>query len=445
MKANQAARSRDDAVSTVLGGILVFSLVVMFLVVVRTQFAPVWTEDDEAKHMSTVQGQFAALRAESDRQTSNSTSGAVGLPITLLERQTSRFFTPANLPGTVTFEPGAADVSLAAPEILLFEQNGEDLAGVDETWNAANGAVTDVQSVRHLRLRIADPGGASDGDQVVLTVTNAAGPVAELASTIHVHTGGYTVRTTVRSDTGAILYDQGPSYFDGDAPAFHWVDALAPELHFRGLLAAADGPFTLSFTQTGVSAQYSLSHTDSSGVLSGGSGRLLTGWSAAYQGGSLRFESQSLRFPQQEWILENGAVRIEQNDGSVMRIDPRFTLSVSGTSTRISMMIPSLTGDANSVGGGGTATVTLDGSRADHLLGTVPQWSVTVESSDPAAWADIWNRALTTAGLSAGAGHFTITTGATTASLLLSGLDSGPAHDITIEVHHAVVDVELQS
>ena len=87
MKANRRGRGRpgDDAVSTVLGGILFFALIIMFLIVIRTTFAPVWQEEDEAKHMSAVQGQFAALAGAADSQASNATSQAVGLPVTLLE------------------------------------------------------------------------------------------------------------------------------------------------------------------------------------------------------------------------------------------------------------------------------------------------------------------------------------------------------------------------
>jgi hypothetical protein len=60
----------------------------------------------------------------------------------------------------------------------------------------------------------------------------------------------------------------------------------------------------------------------------------------------------------------------------------------------------------------------------------------------------MWTRHLESAGLTAAADHFSITTDATSASLTVYGPTTDPnstVHDMNIELHHAVVDVRLQT
>lgn len=447
MKANRRGRGRpgDDAVSTVLGGILFFALIIMFLIVIRTTFAPVWQEEDEAKHMSAVQGQFAALAGAADSQASNATSQAVGLPVTLLERQTSRFFTPPNLPASLAFEPGTADVRMSTSEFLILQDGGQSLAGLDEDWQDISGDSIEVHGIEHLRLRVLDPGNEADGNSVTITVNDADGDFAgDLQVRIRDVGDGYVVTTRVRSDTGT-LYDQGTSYFDGDTPTFHWVDALAPELHFADVLRAAAKPATLDFSEAGMQGQYAITWRDDAGTLQGGSGVLLQDWAADYVGGILRLEAQNQRFPGQTYELHNGAVLLTQDDGQVLRTDPFFDVRSDATGTRLSMVVPSLVGEGDAVSTNGAVTVSLDGRRPDALVGTAPTWTWSVDSPAPAAWADMWERALGAAGLSEASGHFSITTTATTATLDVIGVQTGAVHDLTIELHHALVEVRLRT
>lgn len=450
MKANRFARRSEDGVSTVLGGILVFSLVIIFLIMVRTEFAPRWQEEDEAQHMSAVGDQIAVLRAEADRQASNLTNQPVQVPISLLERQTSRLLSPPNLPASLSFATGGS-IEIGTSEMRVFESGGRSLLGIDEDWTNVGGSpqLTDVEDVHHLRIRIVDPEGADDGNHVDLTITDADSQFAgRLRVYIQEFLSGYAVNVLVQNAAGVTIYDQGESTFQQHTPPFHWTDALAPELHFIDVLAAAAKPATLDWTEVGITGSFTVTYVDGGGAMAGNSGSLVSDFERTVTSGKITFEGTSQEFVQQDIHLEAGAVIVTQAEGHAMRTDPVFTVRVAGGQASISMNVPGLSGSSHAITTNGMASVLLESTSSNTIRGTSPDWSVKVPTTHPALWADMWTRHLESAGLTAAADHFSITTDATSASLTVYGPTTDPnstVHDMNIELHHAVVDVRLQT
>ncbi|MGB1587109.1 MAG: hypothetical protein ACPHID_08720, partial [Thermoplasmatota archaeon] len=106
---------KDDAVSTVIGGILILGLVSIMLVTVQTSWVPVWEEADEAQHMELVSRQMSDMRRESHRLTSE--GGQAAMPITPGMVEEGGFFAKPKLPGNVHLFPADIGVSLSAPPV----------------------------------------------------------------------------------------------------------------------------------------------------------------------------------------------------------------------------------------------------------------------------------------------------------------------------------------
>lgn len=461
MKANRAPRAtaraarnaRDDGVSSVLGGILFFALVVLVLVTIQTDFAPKWEEDAEAAHMNALRSQVASIKSEADRQAANATSQPVGLPLSLERTSTSRFLTSSTLPASVSYEPGVAGIHLEADELLVFVQGGQSLAGASEEWTEVGGSsiVADVADVDHLRLRLQDVAAEDHGDSVSITVTDKDGDFAgRLTSYIEVQHPDRFINTRVERADLDVVYDQGVSFHQVSGVNFWWIDALADELHFADVLAAADGPVTLTMTENGMVGQFTATYVEgTSGQTTGTAGKLLPDWSYDQSGGgTLSVEARNARFPSQTYRLQAGAVVLEQGDGRVFVAPPLFSASADGTTTRLSLTLPSLTGSAASAGGAHAATVVLDGGLATSLSGTAPHLTVQLNTTDADLWADHFRDRLETAGLSESSGEFELDETATQVRLTVYGRTTAPAsttHDLLVELHLAPIDVRIET
>lgn len=463
MKANRAHRpfrpprsggvAHDDSgVSTVLGGILFLALLSVFLVTVRVEYVPVWEEEREARHMEKVQGQFAAMKSEFDRQAGNRTGSAVSHPLSLGELVGSRIFSAPSIPATLTLSSGTSPVVLATNELRIFEENGKTSFGAGENWTEIGGEtlITDVDEVRHLRLRLDDPDGASDGDYVQVNITDADGDFAgQIRAYVVIDPPDRLIVVRTTAADGEILYDQGVSFHQVGAVEFWWLNALDDEKQFRDLLVAAEEPLTLDFVENGMTGEYTLAYTDSAGGgVSGNSGQTIPDYSKALSGGRLQASYQNAYFPSQIYTLEAGGVVLQQGEDAVMRIEPGLSASVSGTQTTLDLTMPNLEGTSDAVAAVGTATVNGAAKSTTHISGSAPRWSVSVTTDHPEAWTQAWADILDRAGLDAGTGEYTTATTPTQAQLVVYGKTTAPAsteHDINIDLTYGSIDVRLST
>lgn len=451
----------DSAVSNVVAGVLVFALVMMALVVVRVEFVPAMEKDQEAAHMRTVQGEFLQLRAEAERQATNRTGGlSVSTPLTLSQEDGKwRYFTGSGLPGSLMFDPRKGDATnLSAEELLIFNQDGEDMFGIDEDWRQIKPGETleNISKVQHLRIRANDPGsiaGPPHGEEkgsVTLTVTDADGDFAgDIRVYVMSHPSGYNINTRVRDANQTVLYDQGHAHFNQDQPEFYWVDALAPAAQFRTVLSHAASPFTFTWDQDVLTGHYTISYLEegeNGTVQKGNSGKNVTDWSLEHGAGALMFDSTNRYFLDQDLRLEHGALIVEQAEGATLVGEPEFRASLNSGQTRITTTSVGLSGPPDEVGSRQSVPVEFRATEHATLTATAPAFTWSYPTDHPGLWEDLWRERLASAGLDEGAGEFMISTQPDRATLTVYGTDADPnsdAHDLSLTLRQSTLEVVL--
>lgn len=446
-------RTSDEAVSNVMGGVLFFTIVFLFFVTIQVDFVPQWTEDDEAALATQAQGQMSQLKGEADRQAANRSASGVGNPITLGERTASKFFQSAGPPGSLSFEPGVANVTLSTKELLILEESGRTTFASNETWTELTGPVTleDVSDVRHLRMRIIDPESYDDGDAINLTIRDVDD---EYAGSIVLYNrefpSGYSITARVVSASGEVIYDQGESAFQQSQPPMWWLDAMAPELHFQDVLLAAEGPVTLEFQQLGMDGAYTITYVqadDDGSVLVGSAGRTVADYERSFEGGRLSVDLPAQHFASQSYHMENGGVVLEQDDGHAMRVPPVFQAKAVGSITKITITTPALTGGSDAVSHRGTINVVTDGQGGNQLVGTAPHLTYAVATAFPDAWIAHFDDTLSGAGLDDASGEYEISQAGGVVTVTVYGKTADPAstdHDLAVDLTHARVHIDFQ-
>lgn len=454
----------DDAVSSVLGGVLVFGLVVSFLIVVRVDYVPIWEEDREAGIASQARADLAAIKAESERQADNRTTDAVSLPIILGEDVAARMFAPPSVPAALTLEPGTARVHLETPELLLYERNGQGLGTIDEDFRAIGSSVIleDAVAFEHLRIKINNPkdevGPTVDDPIITLTVLRQDG-IFQGDATIRLTSAndddpnsvGFKLSVTIRGPTSLTIYEGGTNFHASEDPSVVFVDLLDPALHFRDVLQAAQNPMDVVISESGIAAQYATVYYFSSGseaVLTGESGLLVSDFVADYVGGTLRHETNPTHFLAQRQVVENGALILEQGGLRTMRGDPAFSVDIVADVTFIKWTLPSLVGQADSVTEDGTTLVTLDGVESSSFTGAAARFIIQVDSDFPEAWSAFFTEVMDGAGLDDGLGEYSVDVVDQTVTLSVWGITSAPSssvRDVQLEMRQGAVEVDIRN
>lgn len=451
----RAGGGGDEGLSSVLGAILLVGLLVSTLATVQVQYVPVWDEKREGRLMDQLSDELARLQADLGRQVANRTTAPLGAPLTLAPPDGFALFTSSTGPGTAAFAPAAAGagMSFASPRLTLLGQDGANLYMLNEAWDpiAAAESVPDVASVEHLRIRVADPEALADGRALTLTLLDDGGAYAgklvvlnrdagsEYSLVVRVYSAGSATVPITQSTDGwkKTATDQGHYY----------VDALEPALGFSAVLAAAGKPMTLSWTTDMATAAAALVHTDATTGHVGASGLQVPNFVHSADGGRLVVERENQRFPAQRYILEYGALLLEQPDGAAMAAPPAFAVASANGLTTVSWAVPELVGAPATVGGSRSARVAAVplGPRVD-LQAFAPQLTFTLATEHPAVWAAYFDEALRDAGLGAAAGHYAVTAGAGTVTLRLFGLTPDPASmadDLALRYQDATLSLAL--
>lgn len=456
MSAPRAARGGDDAgLSSVLGAILLFGLVVSTLATLQVQYVPVWDEKREGRLMDQLSGELARLQADLGRQVANRTQTPLGSPLTLAPPEGFALFTSSNGPGTVAFKPSPAGVgfSFASPRLTLLGQDGANLYMLNEAWDpiAATEATANVASVEHLRIRITNPEALADGRAVTLTLLDDDGAYAGKLVVLNRDSGSeYSLVVRVYSAASATTpITQSTDGWKKTATdqANYYVDALEPAFGFSAVLAAAGKPMTLSWATNMTTAAAALVHTDATTGQVGASGLAVPNFQHSADGGRLVVERQNQRFPAQRYLLEHGALLLAQPDGAAMVAPPAFAASSANGITTVSWAVPELIGAPTTVGGSRSAQVAVVplGPRVD-LAAFAARLTFTLATEHPAVWAAYFDETLRDAGLNPAAGHYAVATGAGTVTLQLFGLTADPAStadDLALRYQDATLSLAL--
>lgn len=495
----------ESSVSTVLGAILVFGLLVLTLLTVQVKFVPVFDKQREANFSIQIGTQMNSIRSDMGRLVGNSTTGPFSDPLTLTRQTGFSFFTQGLRPATVTFTPSTAAAGIrvvTANPFNIQSSGGRSLAGLGEDYTAPNGLVvgtdlTNVVAISHLRLRMAGPAGTNAATNA-LSVTDANGKCAGLLVFVASGYGTDTFDRNVELQvyaannpppatcpascpptcTGMTLINTrddvvkclpGPQPSCGSTALYYYVDALDPTLQFTSVLAAAAYPIklTLAVTNGGMTPSGAITYdtTASGGTIHvGGAGQSLPGGYNNFVGvGTMTVRVPYQQIAQQAFAFEYGAIFVDQPDGSAMLVPPDFAVRTTATQSAIAWSFPALTGGSAAVNGARLAYVGLTSSGSGTFLeGTGRDITFTISTTHEAVWTGYWDQQLRLAGMSgdllaanapcaasSGASQYFIcsdTTGHTATLTFLGpyGTADTTHTDVFVNFREAAVSVNLQ-
>ncbi|MEK6975848.1 MAG: hypothetical protein AABY18_05850 [Candidatus Thermoplasmatota archaeon] len=472
-------RRDEDGVSNVVGAILMFGLLVLTLTVIQVRFVPVWAEDREARHMGQLRDQLGQLDSDITRMAANDTANSLADPLTLKKESGFQFFAGTNLGGQANFVPATTGtgVSLTSThEVNVVRRNGQNLYSLDDdNWQPDFGG-SDIQSalsISHLRERIdlvtgtvqgggdslIDPnsGGYADGDSVIVEIFDATDdltPVATVTTTFHAPgAGGSEVWFTLAlvDKNGNEIATDFESMFQQIYLDYLYLDLFDGALFLEPLLAAAQAPFRVALTEQGLIGDYQVAYVDAdSGGVSGGAGLRESSFAQVTQSGRLQVVAQNQHFVDQTYVLEHGAVILEQATGSVMVIPPAISVQSSGAIASLTWTIPGLDGDAVTQSGGRAlnALVAPTGAVVEVWLGAY-ELRLDIPTGHGQAWCDYLDTALSNAGLSASGvlPDYALTATSAACQLSLYGPTGDPNdtvdRDVFLRLRSSIIDLSL--
>lgn len=448
---------RDErAVSTVLGAVLMFGLLVLALVMIQVRFVPVWTEEREAKHMADLTDQLAFLKADLDRQAGNATDPGVTDPLTLETAGGFDFFQGTTVGAKLSFAPstGGQGIQVTSPNLRMQIRGGIPLFGLDEDWVAitTGDTVRNVTAVHHLRMRIdMIPSDYDDGDSATLTVTDGNGAFAGKAVVIF---------RDFPSEQALELQTYGPdntqisssieAFFQQTTVDWMYFDLLEPGLLFRDVLGAARLPLTLSLAQDALVGDYTIVYSSTAGGLVSSGGINIPNFSQTLGSGALTVEANNQEYVPQNYTLAHGALILEQLDGEVMVLPPTFSTRATSSLLALEWTLPGLVGASGGLDGVRAASVSIqpEAGGADFVAAAA-RLTFRIPTEHPAVWAQFLRVRMAEAGLNETGANpgFVLNATATDVLLDIRGPRAAVAdttEDIAVRFIQTFISVELR-
>lgn len=413
------SRIGDEGVSVIVGAILITGIMLSAIVTVRLTFVPVWEEKAEAQHMEAVSRAMSELASETNRRIDNSSRAPVSVNIPMVAESGQTIFSTSRSPGALSFTDSQAPVRVSTPSMLLQVRNGTDLAGVNETWDTIGSSdeVRDATQVLNLRMNITGPpcqgtvrNCFDNGDNVRATITDSRGDFAgDLTAYMDRPKDSSTafIKIQVRTPTKTVVFNNSVHSFqhtDWNPP--YWVNTLNGDYRFDRLLDAARAPYDIRLTENGLDGTFSATYAqDVSGsggagtIIVGGGGILEGNFQRLFTGGSLSYESDNLHYPAQAYVIENGALILEQSDGATFKIDPPIEISAGGGAAIVGLGVPALQGESTSFTGSRTTAVRLSTTSSQGAVGSAGSFNITFHTAYPDLWETFLEEELARAGL----------------------------------------------
>ncbi|MGB1697521.1 MAG: hypothetical protein ACPHK8_03895 [Thermoplasmatota archaeon] len=393
---------KQDAVSNIIGVILLLGILSVFLVVIRVDWVPEWEEAKDARMTEDVEQQLSqiSLAVQSDHP-----SPAV-YPVDL-SRATS-FWVPVQIPASIGFEPDVVQGQLDM-QFQALSRNGQSALVADPGWSSLSSAT--AERVEWLRVRIPDVAGAAGNTTITFTDNN--GPLG----TIDIgRDNGLELRLLV----GGNVVDTDHVASDGSSKPH--IANLLTDLETQGILAGASGPIQINIAN-GLGAQFSWA-LESGGVVEASAGSV-SAWQPSFAGGRLFVDLPHTELIDQRFSLENGALVLDQADGSVVRIPAGLVIENGAVQFHWS----NLTGPVETASDSRTLGVQVVETSSRSATGWTDAFTYQFQTPNPEAWAAAWQQQFAEAGIPSS--QYTI---ATTSSLVTLTYD-GPAADASRDIY----------
>jgi hypothetical protein len=389
------ARRRDEAVSTVVSAVLVFSLIVVVLSVYASTIVPDQVANAEAGHMRRVASSLGDVAGQIEGTINLHRDGEFASQIEL---------GTTTMPGLAVFR-SSGSLSVQQDSYLatfvcstprLLARGGQAAAG--STYVAMGGPAFTFSSLVALNLKVTayDFNTASGTKSATVQVLRQGTPVASVRLTLADSTN--SIRLTTLDGAGATVFTQ---VLLSNVPLVDSfvVDALAGAYGFKGLLGDAVGPFTMqTSTTTSAIAAYAVYQDDQGIVSSQGQGRdLVAQFQRALRPSMVVYRSDNSRFIEQTYALQGGALVLDQSNGQVLSLQP-FDVAKAPGKQQLHLALVNLTGVGYVTGSQhATLSVAVRDTTTSVLQCTNP--SALVQSPYPDAWLGAWREALVRQGL----------------------------------------------
>lgn len=399
-------KETESGVSTVLGAVLMFGLLVLTLTVIQVEFVPVWDEDREARHMQALSDDLRQLKSDLDRQASNATANVLTDPLELKREGGFRFFQGGgNLGADAGFTPAAAGTGLRVltdNPVQVLQRDGQSLFGLSPDWDPyVPDEQNDVGAVSYLVLRVQVSTGSQCGDGEGTATLNIYDAADDLVGSVHTQIvdpgSGSDCYVRLRTYDGTVLtsnelHAETEAFFQNvGSPYYVYFDLLAPERKVLSLLAQATTPLRLEFIQGAppLAASYQISYTAAStGGVTGSAGVPEANYdSGLLASGRVEIDAQNQRFVDQTYVLEHGALVLVQQEGAAMAAPPAFGVLHSAAQTALSWSIPGLTGSQETLSGDRASAVAAPLPGASEVSLLASELSFTIPTEHHAAWA----------------------------------------------------------
>lgn len=430
----------DGGAATVVGALLVTSLVVVALIVFRTSAVPALEEEAEEKAMGELARALMEVRSNVDAHVGEQRPGRLSQPVTS-SSSAGTPLAPDRPDDVLSFHEGS-EVTVWAPSATVWERNDTLLVRDDPDWRPVTGielggevTIREIEQVMDLRVRIDSVSPDDDGDQFTVRALEADGGLAgrvtyEIQDTRTGAGGPVQVQIVaeVENTDGDIVFDQ-PIATLTEARTWYEIDVLDPSVGFDQILTSAENPMRLVLVENGVEAERALTYSMRSAdtdtrVVDPGGGREVTPLLERYAGGTLQYEALNNFFVDQTYRLEHGALLVHQDDRAAIKTGPHIPsgtveTNALGTVTKAGLGLPLLTGSQGSTAGAEAVTVTTETQRRAGLSALAPQVSFNLTTEAPQAW-EAWTRnSYEDAGLPSGA--FSIESGASWVNVTVEG------------------------
>lgn len=461
MKANQSSRTRlgqdEQAVSAVIGAVLVLAVITIALVQWRLEWVPVIEGEDEAGVALLVDGQMGAVRAHFNNLATNASNDAAALPVKLGAPEGRGFENAVTLPNQLEMRPSEGLWNVTAPSFLMYHRDGHSLGAVGNSWTGipSSVAINDVRSVQELRWRIDEVDAAHDTRAARATILDHKAAFAgSYEVLVDVQSPNMLVHHTVKNAASETITSRTDSYAESTAFAPYFVNLLEPGIAFAQVLAVAQGPLTLVMSQDpGFDTDYMAAYHvagPTGRIPIATSGVLYPGYEATLGGGTLTYRSHNAFYPGQEVSIESGSIIIRQDDGSVFRSEPLLHVANVGDRILIDVVAPRLIGDGSSISGDLVANVVGIPMDQDTIAGSASQLEMTLETRSPGIWAALFQQRLSAAGLSDQGTEpgFLVNKTATGVTVQIFGPQSNPTsaeRDVILAFQTADVLVDLDT
>lgn len=394
---------KQHAVSNIIGVILLLGIMSVFMVVVRVDWVPEWEEAKDARLTEDVEQQLSqiSLAVQSDHPT------PAVYPVDL-SRETS-FWVPVQLPASIGFQPASVGGQLDL-QFQALSRNGESALVADPGWASLSTASAD--HVEWFRARIPDVSGGAGN--TTISFDDNDGPLG----TIDIgRDNGLDIRLIVAGN----VVDTSHVASDG-SPRPH-ITNLLTDLETKGLLASAVGPIQISITN-GLGAQFSWAF-ESGGVVEASAGTVST-WQPSFTGGLLFVDLPHTELTDQRFSMENGALVLDQADGSVVRIPAGMIVSNGA----IQLHWSNLTAPVETASDSRTLGVQVVETSAQSATGWTDTITYQFQTPNPSAWAAAWQQQFAEAGIPTS--QYTLATTSSQVTLTYAGPAADSSRDIYV-------------